>query len=99
MIKAYTWNDVIEYIKNNFFGNRSRSDLNINCEKDYAYIEEKLDVQVRPDGAINVVNQSGKKNLLGFKVYLIDRDSLVQSQIFKDRNVYDLTSNNIRADK
>lgn len=99
MIKAYTWNDVIEYVKNNFFDNRPRSDLNINCEKDYAYIEEKPDVQVRPDGAINVVNQSGKKNLLGFKVYLIDRDSLSQSQTFKGQNVYDLTSNNARADK
>jgi hypothetical protein len=98
IIKAYTWNDVIEYIKNIFFGNRFRTDLNINCEKDYAYIEEKPDVQVRPDGAINVVNQSGKKNQLGFKVYLIDRDNILESQTFKDRNVYDLTSNNTRAD-
>jgi hypothetical protein len=98
IIKAYTWNDVIEYIKNIFFGNPSRTDLNINCEKDYAYIEEKRDVQGRPHGAINVVNQSGKKNLLGFKVYLIDRDNILQSQTFKDRKVYDLTSNNTRAD-
>jgi hypothetical protein len=94
IIKAYTWNDVIEYIKNIFFGNPSRTDLNINCEKDYAYIEEKRDVQGRPHGAINVVNQSGKKNLLGFKVYLIDRDNILQSQTFKDRNVYDLTRSN-----
>jgi hypothetical protein len=94
IIKAYTWNDVIEYIKNIFFGNPSGTDLNINCEKDYAYIEEKRDVQGRPHGAINVVNQSGKKNLLGFKVYLIDRDNILQSQTFKDRNVYDLTRSN-----
>lgn len=99
IIKAYTWNDVIEYIKNVFFGNRSRSDLNINCEKDYAYIEEMPDVQIRPDAAINFVNQSGKKNLLGFKVYLIDRDSLLQPQTLKDRDVCDLTSNNTSAGK
>jgi hypothetical protein len=96
IIKAYTWNDVIEYIKNTFFGTRSRTDLNINCEKDYAYIEEN--VQVRPDGAINYVRQSGKKNVFGFKIYLINSDDLLQSQTFKDLNVYDLTSNNTRDD-
>ena len=39
-IKAYTWHDVLEYIKDNFFDDRIRGNLNINCEKDFAYLEE-----------------------------------------------------------
>ena len=96
MIKAYTWSDVIEYIKNTFFGTRSRTDLTINCEKDYAYIEE--DMRVRPDGAINYIRQSEKKNVFGFKMFLIDRDDQLQSNTFKDLNVYDLTRHNTRDD-
>ena len=39
-IKAYVWHDVIEYVKNNLLLNGS-TNLNINCEKDFAYIDEK----------------------------------------------------------
>jgi len=35
-IKAYTWHDVLEYIRNNFFYGLS-SGLNIDCDKDFAY--------------------------------------------------------------
>jgi hypothetical protein len=38
-IKAYTWHDAIEFIKNNFYPDWQ--DLDINCEKEFAYIEEK----------------------------------------------------------
>ena len=38
-IKAYTWNDVLNFVKNKYF--KENSDLNINCEKDFAYIERK----------------------------------------------------------
>lgn len=38
-IKAYTWSDVLNFVKNKYF--QENSDLNINCEKDFAYIEKK----------------------------------------------------------
>lgn len=38
-IKAYTWSDVLNFVKNKYF--LETSDLNINCEKDFAYIEKK----------------------------------------------------------
>ncbi|HEY7111091.1 MAG TPA: hypothetical protein VH415_16815 [Nitrososphaeraceae archaeon] len=80
IIKAYTWNDVIEYIISRFFNNYSRTELNINCEKDFAFVEEKPNVQ-------------GKTDLMGFKVYLIDRDN----RNLNDRNLHDLTSNITQA--
>jgi hypothetical protein len=40
IIKAYSWHDAIEHIKDSFFHNRNEN-LNINCEKDFAYLEEK----------------------------------------------------------
>jgi hypothetical protein len=80
IIKAYTWNDVIEYIISRFFNNYSRTELNINCEKDFAFVEEKPIVQ-------------GKTDLMGFKVYLIDRDN----RNLNDRNLHDLTSNITQA--
>ena len=91
-IKAYTWNDVLEYLRNNFFDNRSKNDLNINCEKDYAYIEEKQAEQVKLDSSCNAgARELEKENLMGFKVYFIDRDKLIESQTLKERDVYDLT--------
>ena len=38
-IKAYTWNDVLNFVKNKYF--QEDTDLNINCEKDFAFIEKK----------------------------------------------------------
>jgi hypothetical protein len=38
-IKAYTWHDAIEYVKYNYFEKKSKENLNINCEKDFAYLE------------------------------------------------------------
>ena len=38
-IKAYTWSDVLNFVKNKYF--QEDTDLNINCEKDFAFIEKK----------------------------------------------------------
>jgi hypothetical protein len=53
-IKAYTWHDAIEYVKCNYFEKKSKENLNINCEKDFAYLEE-ID---------------NNENLLGYSIYL-----------------------------
>jgi hypothetical protein len=36
-IKAYTWNDVITFVKDEYF--EDKNDLVIDCEKEFAYIE------------------------------------------------------------
>lgn len=94
IIKAYTWNDVIEYIISRFFHNYSRTDLNINCEKDFAFVEEKPNVQGKTNDPINNILESIKMNQVGFKVYLIDRENAN----FNDRNLHDLTTSITQAD-
>lgn len=38
-IKAYTWNDVIKFVKNKYL--KDQNDLVIDCEKDFAYLERQ----------------------------------------------------------
>src|SRR5207302_1508480 len=61
-VKAYSWHDAIEHIKDNFFHNRNEN-LNINCEKDFAYLEEKHE-------SIIGDNRDKGENLFGFAIYL-----------------------------
>src|SRR6266498_472529 len=87
-IKAYTWNDVLEHVKNNFFDDQSRSNLVINCEKDFAYIEERLPGQDLDD---NAVKESKKGNFLGYKVYLINKDEIPEYLTVEESDFCDLT--------
>jgi ERCC4-type nuclease len=92
-IKAYTWHDAIESIKSNFFHNQSKN-FNINCEKDFAYVEEK-------NTESTAMENNGKENLLGYKLYLNKEGEKSESSI-KDENLWDLTvatatSNNFAA--
>jgi hypothetical protein len=74
-IKAYTWHDAIEYIKCNYFEKKSRENLNINCEKDFAYLEE-ID---------------NNENLLGYSIYLNKevgvKSSLLRDEDFCDLTI------------
>jgi len=54
-IKAYTWHDAIEYVKYNYFEKKSKENLNINCEKDFAYLEEA---------------DNNNENLFGYSIYI-----------------------------
>jgi hypothetical protein len=78
-IKAYTWHDAIEYVKYNYFEKKSKENLNINCEKDFAYLEE-ID---------------NNENLLGYSIYLNKevgvKSSLLRDEDFCDLTV-DTTS-------
>jgi hypothetical protein len=81
-IKAYTWHDAIEYTKRNFFQNQSKN-FNINCEKDFAYIEEN-------NTESTTINKKGKENLLGCKLYL--NNEVTKSEFSpKDKRLWDLT--------
>ncbi len=59
-IKAYTWNDVLNFVKNKYF--KENSDLNINCEKDFAYIERKT--------LRDASNMNSMINKLGYRIFL-----------------------------
>jgi hypothetical protein len=59
-IRAYTWNDVLNFVKNKYF--KENSDLNINCEKDFAYIEKKA-IQ-------NASNMNSTVHKIGYRIFL-----------------------------
>ena len=59
-IKAYTWNDVLNFVRNKYF--EENSDLNINCEKDFAYIEKK-EIQ-------NTSNMNSMIDKSGYRIFL-----------------------------
>ena len=59
-IKAYTWNDVLNFVRNKYF--EENSDLNINCEKDFAYIEKKA--------LRNTSNMNSMIDKSGYRIFL-----------------------------
>jgi hypothetical protein len=61
-IKAYTWTDVLNFVKNKYF--QEDSDLNINCEKDFAYIERKAPRDVSSSNMNSMIDQ------LGYRIFL-----------------------------
>jgi len=75
-IKAYTWHDAIEYIKCNYFEKKSKENLNINCEKDFAYLEER---------------DNNNENLLGYSIYLNKEVGVKSSSLLRDEDFCDLT--------
>lgn len=82
-IKAYTWHDTTEYVKNRYFSDRSKESLNINCEKDFAYLEQNLFEFAKVDN-----NEAEKVSLLGYKIYLNREES--ESSFIKDAGLWDL---------
>jgi hypothetical protein len=81
-MKAYTWHDVLEYIKNNFFYGLS-GELNIDCEKDFAYVEKKLSENV----SSNISNdKSDSKHPVGYKIFLNKDDT---TTVVSSNNVID----------
>lgn len=86
VIKAFTWHDAIEFIKNNFFGDKKN--LDINCEKEFAYIEGKID---------SSPIDNGNRNLgLSYKIYLNNegKTELKESPLNRNWRVWDTTTIN-----
>lgn len=93
-VKAYTWHDVLEYTRNNFFYGLS-SGLKINCEKDFAYIEKKLSEQ----GTTNRRTvKADSEDPIGYKIYLNKDDKSIED-VPKVRNLWDLTLNPVTNNK
>ena len=74
-MKAYTWHDVLEYIKNHFFYDISVG-LNIDCERDFAYIEKKLSDQVISNRR---ADKAHSKDPIGYKIYLNKNNKSIES--------------------
>jgi len=85
-IKAYTWHDAIEHIKDNFFHNCSEN-LNINCEKDFAYLEEKPESIVRDDR-----DNAAAEKPHGYTIYLNNEGTESGSLSSLKENFWDLTA-------
>ncbi len=86
-MKAYTWHDVLGYIKNNFFYDLS-GELNIDCEKDFAYIEKKLSENV----SSNISNdKSDSEHPVGYKIFLNKNDTTPLVTTTKAIDFWDLT--------
>jgi hypothetical protein len=93
-VKAYTWHDVLEYTRNNFFYGLS-SGLNIDCEKDFAYIEKKLSER---DTTNRRTDKADSEDPIGYKIYL-NKDNKSIEDVLKVRNLLDLTLNPVTNNK
>jgi hypothetical protein len=93
-IKAYTWHDAIEYIKNNLFSSDQRKNLNTNCEKDFAYIEKKEEEKIPSTITTSENgNKPEKAKLLGYKIYLNNEGGAKHSESsLKGKEFWDLTT-------
>lgn len=85
-MRAFTWHDVLEYVRNNFFHNPC-GELDINCEKNFAYIEEKLSHKLSYSRG---TNKSDRNLPIGYKIYLNNYNQSIDDSPKGD--VWDLTS-------
>jgi hypothetical protein len=83
-VKACTWHDAIEQVKNNLFHKQIRNEnLTINCEKDFAYLEQ--------NSAVTPIKEP-LEDLLTYKIYLNKERN--ESSLLEYQNFWDLTFNN-----
>lgn len=81
-IKAYTWNDVIKFVKDEYF--KDQDDLVIDCEKEFAYIERHV------NSDIPLTNPSNQKK--SYKIFLSnENDFNSHKNPNKSNMVIDLT--------
>ena len=65
-IKAFTWNDAIQFVKNEYF--KDQNDLVIDCEKEFAYLERNTELDTC---LANSVKQSRS-----YKIFLKNEDKV-----------------------
>ncbi len=81
-IKAYTWNDVIKFVKDEYF--EDQKDLVIDCEKEFAYIERHAKSDT---GLTNSLKQSRS-----YKIFLKNaNDTDFQKSTSVSNGLIDLT--------
>jgi len=81
-IKAYTWNDVIKFVKDEYF--KGQNNLVIDCEKEFAYIE-------RLAKSDNLLTNSAKQPR-SYKIFLLNENDIDFQKNTKVSNIIiDLT--------
>jgi hypothetical protein len=86
-IKAFTWHDATEYVKNTFFFDVNKQKLNINCEKDFAYVEWNSSEILAGD------IKERQENFVGYKIYQNKElnGSELSSSVLEGQKFSDLT--------
>ncbi len=84
IIKAYTWNDVIKFVKDKYF--KDQDNLLIDCEKEYAFLEK----QNKSDRPLT----ESVEQATSYKVYLRNENDLsINKNTSKLNGLTDLTNN------
>ena len=96
-IKAYTWHQSLEYIKDTFFTNYEKKDLTINCEKEFAFVEKSN--PIISNKKQRIADNDNKDDdivsdevLMGYKIYLSNENKINEHLIAEGKyNLRDLT--------
>jgi hypothetical protein len=96
-IKAYTWHQSLEYIKDTFFTDYEKKDLTINCEKEFAFVEKynpmisnkKQRIADNDNKDDDIVSD---EVLMGYKIYLSKESKINEHLMAEGKNNFrDLT--------
>lgn len=95
-IKAYTWHESVEYIKNTLFTDYDKKDLTINCEKEFAFVEKSKPMISNKKQKIGDDNNKddivSEEELMGYKIYLSKANKINEPLFVEGKNNFrDLT--------
>jgi hypothetical protein len=96
-IKAYTWHESVEYIKNTLFTDYDKKDLTINCEKQFAFVEKSKPMISNKKQRIGDDNNNkddivSEEELMGYKIYLSKANKINEPLFVEGKNnIRDLT--------
>ena len=96
-IKAYTWHESVEYVKNTLFTDYDKKDLTINCEKEFAFVEKSKPMisnkkQRIADDSNNKDDIVSEEELMGYKIYLSKANKINEPFFVEGKNnFHDLT--------
>jgi hypothetical protein len=96
-IKAYTWHQSLEYIKDTLFTDYEKKDLTINCEKEFAFVEKSKPMisnkkQRIADEHNNKDDIVSGEESMGYKIYLSKENKINEPLLVEGKNNFrDLT--------
>lgn len=102
-IKAYTWHQSLEYIKDTLFTDYEKKDLTINCEKEFAFVEKSKPMISNKKQRIadehNIKDEDNNKDdivsdeeSMGYKIYLNKENKINEPLLVEGKNNFrDLT--------
>ena len=95
-IKAYTWHESLEFVKNTLFTDYDKKDLTINCEKEFAFVEKSKPMISNKKQRIGDDNNKddivSEEELMGYKIYLSKANKINEPFFAEGKNNFrDLT--------